>query len=290
MMRLYSNGELHIIDERVDHPVTFAHVTDLHLAPEDRDPHQHAIDWWEQEMDYPWTRLPQLLDEIQAANVDFVVFGGDQLDCYDAASANRLATLCRERELRSIFGLGNHDYENLHIRYVTHEFDADVRDENFAHLCDHWNMPGRYYSFEHGNVSFIMLDTPYKPVEGGWGGYFEDEQLDWLTDELQRDVPTIVFHHVPFDVPTNRARLGLLWNGGRGWIVEDENAKRARQLLADSKNVLGTFVGHSHIRSEDPLGNTWQFMTGPGCHGNWRYVRIAAEPAPKSIRVGGVPG
>ena len=53
MMRLYTKGELYIIDERVDHPVTFAHVTDLHLAPQDRDPHQHAIDWWEQEMEYP---------------------------------------------------------------------------------------------------------------------------------------------------------------------------------------------------------------------------------------------
>ena len=292
-LRLYATGNVHFTDARVTPQISFAHITDLHLPPWPKEnwpaKYAHGIGWWDEDSHRPHDVLPRVLDEIQQANVDFVFFGGDNLDVYDGPMADRLVELCQQRNLTAWFSFGNHDHESFEIRYVTHDFVPHVRQQNTDKLLKHWSMPHRYYSFELRQARFIVLDAPYRVVEGGMGGFYDNEQVDWLEDQLRFDGPIVVFYHIPFKTPANEERLLLIWNGTKGWAAEDENSNRVVSAINSCANVLGTFVGHTHTRSEDRLRDKWQFVTAAGHVGAWRYVRICDQDAPKSLRVAGLP-
>ena len=291
--RIYIPGQVHFRDTRVTTPVCFAHITDLHLPPVDRtrwpDLYAHAIDWWDREFEHPHQRLPHLLDDAKDHGVDFVFMGGDNVDVYDAETADHIIQLCKQRDLTCYFSFGNHDFESYEIRYVTHDNVPAVRDENGKRLMAHWSMPDRYYSFEVGPVRFIVLDAVYHFVEGGLAGFYDAAQADWLDRQLQHDGPIIVFYHIPFRTSSNQDRLRLVWNGVHGWAAENEDGKRILDAIDGCPNVLGGFAGHTHVRSEDLLGRKWQFVTAAGNQGAWRYVQISNAAPPKSLRSSGRP-
>ena len=291
--QFYCNGSVQFADTRVTRPVAFAHVTDLHLPgmPSGDWPakYRHAIKWWNQNMGYPDQVVPKMLDQISEAGVDFVFFGGDVLDYYDAGAAQHVLDLCRERGLAARFQLGNHDSENEYIRFISHEFDADVFAHNSRKLCEHWKMPGLHYRFDVGQVRFLSLSVEFRSVHGNTGGVIVDTQAEWLLEQLDHDGPLVIFHHIPFGLPTIVPRLKQFWADKLFVMIEDDNGRRIREAIAQNPNVLGTFTGHAHMRSEDPFGNTWQFMTDPGHDGQWRYVRISGERPPKSLHVAGEP-
>ena len=292
--RLYPDGNVFFCDDRVTEPISFAHVVDLHLPPR-RDEawpakYRHAIQWWNIECGRSHQRLPGLLDAIKDAEVDFVFFGGDVLDYYDPETADYVVALCRERDLTCHFQIGNHDYETDNIRYLTHEIDFEVRDRQGGKLCDHWSMPGLYYAFDHHGARFISLDTPYmKYSSGETGGEFDQRQVDWLVEQLKFDGPIIVFQHVPFNLPTVEHRMRAIWNGALACVTEDDQGRRVKSAIQTCANLLGTFNGHTHMRSEDPIGTNYQFITGPGHSGHWRHVRIESGSPPKSMIVEGEP-
>ena len=61
-------------------------------------------------------------------------------------------------------------------------------------------------------------------------------------------------------------------------VNEDAMTQGFLDLVADAPQVLGTFAGHTHMRSEDPIGRNWQFVTGAGNDRQWRVVGILARP------------
>lgn len=291
--KLYCDGSVQFTDARVALPVTFAHVTDLHLPGVPRRDwparYRHAIDWWNVEMGCPDRIVGDLLDQAGEAGVDFVFFGGDALDYYDAGAAEHLVELCRQRGLRAHFQLGNHDCENEHLRFVTHEFDDKNFALNAAKLREHWQMPGLNYTFDAGGVRFVSLSVEYKHVDGNLGGVVTTTQADWLVEQLRFDGPIVIFHHIPFALPTLAPRLTQYWAGKLACINEDDHGRRIGEAIAANPNVLGTFTGHAHMRSEDPFGNTWQFMTDAAHLGRWRYVKIGGGRPPKSLSIAGKP-
>lgn len=291
--RLYGNGDIWFRDKRMAKPVRFAHIVDLHLPPLPTAPvpeaYRSAIQWWNIDSSYPHEKLPRMLDDIKEQEVDFVFFGGDVLDCFDQDTAAHVVQMCEQRNLACRFQLGNHDAESLHARYVTHEFDAQIRRDNAASLCEIWRMPDINYTFMCEQVRFVAMDCLYYDVDGAPVGVFDDKQLDWLVGTLAQGGPIVIFHHVPLTAPTLEHRLRAIWNGQLATMARDTNTDRFLASVANHPDVLGTFVGHAHIRSEDPLGQVWQFMTAEGCAGHWRYVCISADGPPKSMRVPGEP-
>lgn len=291
--RMYTTGQVHFTDARVVEPVSFAHISDLHLCPWRSDDwparYANAIQWWDDEFEHPHDVLPRTLDRAKAAGVSFVFMGGDNIDVYDPETAERIVELCKERDLPVYFSFGNHDFESYEIRYVTHDDVPEVRQENGDKLCKHWSMPHRYYSFTVGPVRFVVLDAPYRIVEGGLAGFYDSEQVDWFETQLQYDGPIVVFYHIPFRVPGNAERLYLTWNGICGWAADDDNGQRVKAAVNGCSNVLAAFAGHTHIRSEEQLGEKWQFVSAAGGQGYSRHVIIGAGPPPKSFRATGRP-
>ena len=291
--RLYPYGSVQFEDPRVTTPLSFAHVTDLHLTPtpdaQSEKAYGGAIEWWDRTFNRPHQVLPKLLAEIRDANVDFVFFGGDNIDCYQPQTAERVVNLAREHGLEAYFQSGNHDWETMHIRYVTHDYDASLRTTALQKLGRHWNMPASYYSFERKGIRFIALDPPYMRVNGEWKGKFDIEQTEWFLNQLRYEGPLIIFHHIPFNRPTVEPRLRTVWNGAAPCVAEDDNGNRIVSAIEACPNVLGTFTGHAHIRSEDALGQTCQFMTAPASDGQWRYVKVSNATPPRSLRAPGLP-
>ena len=290
---LYFDGSLSITVPREDYELSFAHVCDLHLAPptEERELRfRQAIDWCEKLFDYPGQRLASLLDEIVMADVDFVIFGGDNIDYYHPEPARRILEMCRNRGLHAYFQLGNHDSESPESRYVTHEYIPEPRDMAGRVLCDLWEMPGTYYAFEAGSVHCIVVDTShYVKNPDGYAAVLGKEQTEWLLGELGNKGPVIIFQHVPFMLPNLEHRLRAVWRGILACVAEDADCRRIRTVVENESNVLGVFTCHAHLRSEDRLGKTWQYMTGPAHDGHWRLVKLSAKPAPKSLRLPGEP-
>lgn len=291
--RYYPYGSVQFADPRMSTPISFAHVTDLHLTPapidDSQKPYKSAIEWWELTFNHPHQVLPKLFAEIRAAGVDFVFFGGDNIDCYQPQIADRIVELAREYGLKLYFQSGNHDWESMHIRYVTHDHDVALRAATLQKLCRHWNMPAPYYAFELKGCRFIVLDPPYMKSGDSMSGFFGDEQTEWFLSQLRYDGPIVIFHHIPFNRPTLEFRLRSVWGGKVACVAEDPNGRRIVHAIETSPNILGTFTGHAHIRSEDPLGQTCQFMTAPASDGQWRHVKIGSETPPKSLRVAGTP-
>jgi len=290
---LYNDGDVYFTAERVTNPVRFAHVADLHLPPHPPDvwpeKYRNAIDWWDRRFARPHQALPRILDEAKACGIDFVFFGGDILDYYHAETAELVVELCRKRGLDAHFLMGNHDWNDDYIRYVSHEYDGEVRAANGQKLCRHWNMPGLDYSFEHHGVRFIALNSAVKKVGNDNPGFFDAAQVDWFLGQLQYDGPIVVLNHVPFACPTLEYRLLTVWQGALNCLADDDNTRRMRQAIEDCPNVLGMFAAHQHMRSEDPMGDKCQFLAPPGHNGHWRYVTITNTPPPKFTRVPGGP-
>lgn len=293
---LYNEGEVQFVDRRVCKPVVFAHVADLHLPPHplpDAWPEEYRqpIEWWNARFGHPLKVLPKLLDDIQSRGVDFIFFGGDILDCYLRENAELLVNLCRERNLIPYFQAGNHDWEDADMRYGTRKLkhgEYEVRTDNLRRLIRDWNMPGPYYSFERGGIRFLSLDTTYVKLNNDYAGFFDGEQTEWFLEKLNYEGPIIIFHHIPFNLPTLEYRMRTIV-GALCCLAEDDNGRRIRSAIENCPNILGTFAGHMHFRSEDPLGHTCQFMVSPASEGQWRYVKIADTPPPPSIRLKGSP-
>ena len=300
------------MDARVTDPVAFAHITDLHWPPP-------AADWDEVNSEHQTSscqgvmrnvqtplrqlqkELAAMVDEIQARGADFVLFGGDNVDCYHPQAARLMLTVCQERGLPAYFVMGNHDWDEeyprgdvkdklcLH-RVITRKYDRELRSRRVRKLMiEDWQMPGPYYSFECKGVRFVILDPWHIPLTEPWDGhiysFYDEEQVNWLIKQLEYDGPIIVAQHVPFN-PLTPTYQPEVWVGLGGTVYEDDQGRRVR-LALENWNILGIIVGHKHIlmTREDPLGNTWQFMTEPsGENGyRYRYFNITSAPSPGSL-------
>ncbi len=286
-------SEVLLLDARVGDDIAIAYLTDLHLSPgvtSTGPRYSNAVDWWDQAFGRPVGMLPRLLDEIAETGVDLVVFGGDNLDFFDADVAAQVRQMCTDRQLRPCFVFGNHDFEATETRFVTHDVDAPEREENMAALARIWQMKPPVEAIDLGDIQILLLNMRYRH-DTELGAVVEAGAVAQLRERLALSRPTIIFHHYPFVLPTLEHRLRAVWRGVlAGARIEDNQP--AFELISNSPDVLATFSGHAHINSEDPFSTEdgpWQFATGAGLDGIWRYIRVSGGEAPKSLRVAGTP-
>ena len=294
--QIYNVGgasEILLLDPRVGDDISIAFLTDLHLSPgpERAGPrYSGAVEWWDQVFGRPVGMVQRLLDEIARVGVDLVVFGGDNLDFFDAEVAAQVREMCTQRQLRPCFVFGTHDFEATETRFVTHDVDAPEREANQAELARIWQMQPPVEAIDLGAVQIVLLNMRYRH-DTELGAVVEADAVARLRQLLASSRPTIIFHHYPFVLPTLKHRLSAVWRGVlAGARIEDNEP--AFELISSSPDVLATFSGHAHINGEDPFATEdgpWQFATGAGLDGIWRYIRVSSGEAPKSLRVAGTP-
>jgi len=164
---------------------------------------------------------------------DLVVGGGDYILSRGISKKKSVKQL---RQIDSIFRkadasrrycIGNHDLSELSKDEVKKNLGID-----YTHS-----------SMDIDGIRVITMDTNDKaPGEKGYGvpGRVSDEELAWLEEELDTNLPVIVFsHHSPVQTQDGKASRTNI-------IAADET----REVLEKYGNVVAVFSGHHAVNYE----------------------------------------
>ncbi|MGX6449259.1 metallophosphoesterase family protein, partial [Patulibacter sp. S7RM1-6] len=131
-----------------------------------------------------------------------------------------------------------------------------------------------YYSRSLGRWKLIVLDSITLTGGSGYVGRLGDEQLTWLTRELEATpdrTPIVVASHIPIQtaLPFTDASLrkGDDFHVPGGWGVHSD-LPEINDLLLRHPNVQLALSGHNHVR-DDITYNTVRFANGGAVSGNW---------------------
>jgi 3',5'-cyclic AMP phosphodiesterase CpdA len=210
-------------------PITFLHLSDLHLAPSGQ--LVHGID--------PLLQMQRVIERIRTLDVvpAFVVVSGDLTDDGSDESYQVFKALLREignGHVPVLLALGNHDDRSAFHRVVLGQEDADG---------------GRPYC--HGQtiegLRIVVLDSV---IPGETAGALGEKQLAWLDEELRSPAPRgtlIVLHHP--------CRLAGPAHHYPDFIVRDAAALEA--IVGRHRGqIVGVLAGHSHQANAAPVAGT----------------------------------
>ena len=215
-----SNGEKKP-NARKKPALTVAHITDVHIRPEENIPQ----------------RFKKCLEEIKSKKVDFFLNGGDTIHAADYNDITKERVLeqwkawddCVEQlkgyEVHSC--VGNHDPW----------WAAPSKDDKMygvPYVVERAGMPNRYYSFTKENWHFIILDGNNKGIS------LDQEQMEWLKKELE-NTPSgtyvLLMSHYPILTVTGS------WEGG-----QHKDHVALRQLFYQHKDKVKVCLsGHQHL-------------------------------------------
>lgn len=178
-------------------------------------------------------RLNAFLNAAEKRDVDFVIDMGDF--CFPIPENREFLEVWARSPLEKHNLLGNHD------------MDKGTKQEFMQFV----GMPERYYSFDKGELHFVVLapnnilvDGEYRPYDHGnyfrhanEQGYVDPEQLEWLKQDLSQTAKhCIVFSHQSLENSKGGCRNGQAVRA----ILEEANRE------AGFTKVLTAFSGHHH--------------------------------------------
>lgn len=227
--------------------IRFGIVSDVHYADKQRAGNRY----YKQSL----SKLAECVDTMNKEKVDFLIELGDFKD--DSKPPDEKQTLqfldTIEKELQRFNGpcyhvLGNHD-------------EDCISKQQFLSRIKNGELPKaeNFYSFEKKGFRFIVLDanfnpdgTPYDKGNFDWRKcHIPEKQLDWMKDQLQDKLPTVIFIHERLDSFYSLRNLC------------PDNADKARNILEDAGNVIAVFQGHDH-RGGFNLINNIGYYTSTG--------------------------
>ena len=179
--------------------------------------------------------LTDAVSEInEIKDLDFVLSTGDQVDVPDEKLVDKYIDIVMSSKSPWYVLLGNHDVSvngGLGKKGFIKKFTEVENSISFT-----GNMT--YFSFSpNEKFTFICLDGTTEKVVTALG-QIDDEQLQWLKDELEKnkDKYVIIALHFPVIEP---------YKSKDHFIVEPDRTKLL-EIVENYKNVIGVFSGHYH--------------------------------------------
>lgn len=216
--------------------LTVAHITDVHIRPENNIPH----------------RAISCLQEIKKLGVDFFLNGGDSIHdaSYDKVKRERVIeqwkvwddfrNAIREYEVHSC--IGNHDPW----------WDAPSKEDDMygiPYVVKRLGLPNRYYSFTKEGWRFIILDGNHENTS------LDAEQMQWLTRELESlpdHTPVLLMSHYPILTVT------ATWEGG-----QHGDHKALKELFYRHRDKVKVCLsGHQHLLDRAWYNGVHYFCNG----------------------------
>jgi len=239
-----------------------AHLTDIHVQPEKR----------------AGEGMAEALRQVNGLRdkPDLILSGGDLIMDAFGASYERTKTqwdlfqsvLKAENSLPIEHCIGNHDVWSFKKRE-----GEEAAKEGKKWAMEVLGLTSPYRSFERKGWKIIVLDSTF-PKEGGYTARLDDEQFDWLKEELARTplkTPILILSHIPiicfcafFDGDNEKSGN---WQVPGAWMHID--ARRIKDLFAKHKNVKAAISGHIHLVDRVDYNGVSYFCNGAVSGGWW---------------------
>jgi hypothetical protein len=221
-------------------PFSFAYVTDVHLASGGTDSYKlvHESQLF----------LQQLVKELNQRKLDFVIFGGDQVEQPGKDQANWQLFLDIAQGLNApwSFILGETDISGPLPVDKVKTYGPDWKGRGMDTDTSYWS----YNPAQLANVHLIGLDTSLPNTTTGG---VSQKQMDWLKKDLEANKRsyTIVFCHHPLLPPPP-------YDGGPPWeeyVIPD--GASVREILGNYPNVKLVVSGHLHVSKVQQEKDVW---------------------------------
>ena len=238
--------------------IRIAHLTDIHLWDRNNAPKK-------------FEKCLHALQSISDAP-DIIFNGGDTI--FDALGADKSSVerqwslwnsiIKEENNLPIVHCIGNHDVwgagEKTDILYGK------------GYAVDKMELNRPYYSLEKAGWKFIILDSTHPVGDGWYTGKLDDEQFDWLENELAQtdsNTPIMVMSHIPILTATGfyegNEKNGN-WEVPGSWMHIDFN--RIKKLFLKHPNVKLCISGHMHLLDNVQYNGVTYCCNG-AVSGNW---------------------
>lgn len=234
---------------------TFAFLTDIHLQPE-----LDAV-----------AGFQKAIDTINLINPDFVLTGGDLvMDVLDQSYSRADSVYNLYKKVSGGLNMPVYNSVGNHEIYAWHRDEAGIEEHpEFGKGMYEKRIGPRYYSFDHEGWHFMVLDAMYRDEEGRYFGRIDNEQVEWIKEDLQKtgkETPIVVSTHIPFLTSYTQLTKGSLEPNSRVMVVEN-----ARDVLLDfyDYNLKLVLQGHLHFLEDIFLNNDVHFITGGAVSGKW---------------------
>ncbi|MGD9683133.1 MAG: metallophosphoesterase [Candidatus Obscuribacterales bacterium] len=209
-------------------PFSFAFVTGVHLTNKMEDSY---LLYHESQL-----FLQEAIKRINEAEVDFTVFGGDQIEGPgdDDENWNLFIDVVKNLQNPWDFILGDRDIAATRLVDKMRTFGPDWKGKGIELDTPYWSRSPA------GNVHLIGLDSS---MPGSKEGSLSSRQLEWLKNDLavNQSKFTIVFCHHPLLPPPP-------FNGGEPWSNYNiVNSASALEILSSSLYVRLVVSGHVGI-------------------------------------------
>lgn len=202
------------------------------------------------EVSYVRETVGKMLTNTNVTHTECLIFEGDVMGD-DLSLYTRFKKIISKGKVPQYFVGGNHDLD----------FDADSDQHSFDTFRASWGP--EYYSFDIGQVHFIVLDNVRYPCNGvdphpfcssdkkkTYNGIIPERQLNWLRNELEAvpmDKLVVINAHIPF----------VTFTDAESQKHQTDNYHELVHLL-EGRKALG-LSGHTHT--------TEQILPGEHYHG-----------------------
>ncbi len=211
---------------------SFLYISDLHMRPMGTET-SYGVS--------PCQRLEHVIDSIERLEYSpsFAIITGDLSDggtVEGYEQVRRYTEMLDEKGIRTLLATGNNDdRENYRRIFRTRPSREPI-----------------YYTEENGELHIIVLDSLHP---GSWGGRFEGDQLDWLSEVLKKDPerPTIIAFHHPIYMSPHKAIDGRIFDGSQ----RDEFYR-----VVSRGNVLAFLYGHLHHNQVTTVNGVLHIQAG----------------------------
>ncbi len=234
---------------------SFAFLTDIHLQPE-----KNAV-----------AGFQKAIESVNRLNPDFVITGGDLvMDVLDQTHGRADSLYALYKEVSSEFNMPVYNSVGNHEVYGWHRDEEGIElHPDFGKKMYENKLGERFYSFDHKDWHFIILDAIYRGEGGHYIGKIDQEQLEWLKKDLSqtdRQTPIAISVHIPFITSRTQLSRGSMAANSEGGVIT--NSLEVLQLFREY-NLKLVLQGHLHFNEDLFVGNQVHFITGGAVCGLW---------------------
>jgi len=232
-------------------------------------------------------RLDVFLDHCKKINPDLLLQMGDF--AYPNEKNKELIDRFNNANKETIHVIGNHDTDSGHTK---------------AQCISYWKMPARYYTKEVNGICFIVLDGNDKGSpkhKGGYPAYINDEQKNWLQQQL-KDInkPIIIISHQPLagalavdnaeeiqDILSSAADKILLAVNGHTHIDCQLQIKNINYVHINSASYFWVGSKYKHNSYSEEIHHTHQWISSTCPYQNALFTTLTIDPSLGVIHIEG---